>query len=244
MSISRRIKSGAIVCGMTRLIAILLLLSCAAMCHAIPREFKLTEPSRPANLFEAADEHEESAIEQYVSNSKWRPLSLEWHLGLIGAKRTMWSGAMGVGFPITGLIGFSVRAEYNMDLGASRDYRPQTRSVVLEPGVRFHLDFDENIALYSQHGLAIGLRLDYFKLDKRLNDDDLGQILSIGVGTVNTVGLEFGTRQYRGYVETGLRTQFQVFQQADNDVKDYRRDIQEGFRFQWLVCRVGFRLYL
>jgi hypothetical protein len=202
-------------------------------------------PVRDVQLFEVSDEPEAEGdrLEEYSAASQWRPVSLEAHVGLIGSKRTMWSGAMGTAIPLYSSISLALRAEYNMELGASRDYRPQTRGFLFEPGVRLHLDFHEHVALYSQHALSVVYRLDYYKLDPRRAGDDRGVVSSFGAGTANSVGLEFGERTWRGYVETGLRTQFIIFQTSDEDAKGFEDDIREDFRFQWLVIRAGVRFY-
>ena len=216
---------------------------------AAERSFEDFIPTeRDFALFEVQDESTESestgsTFSELEAASEWRSFSLEASVGLIASKRTMWSGSIGAAVPLFANVSLALRAEYNMELGASRPYRPQTRAFLFEPGVRFHLDFDEYVAFFSQHGLSATYRLDYFQLDDRVSDSDQGVVSSLAIGAVNTVGLEFGERTWRGYVSTGLRTAFVIYQDADEDAKGFKDDIREGFRFQWLVFRAGFRFY-
>ncbi|MBZ0136549.1 MAG: hypothetical protein K8I27_09270 [Planctomycetes bacterium] len=233
---------------MHRCFAILLILLGAGWLKAELALEDFTPTERDFELFEVADEPGETAtegntFEQIEANSQWRSLSLEGSVGLIGAKRTMWSGSVGVAIPLFTSVSLVLRAEYNMELGASRAYRPQTRGLLFEPCIRLHLDFDESVAFFSQHGLSAIYRFDYFKLDDRVSDSDRGLVSSFALGTVHSVGLEFGERTWRGFVETGFRTSFVLVQSANDDVKGFKDDIREDFRFQWLVLRAGVRFY-
>lgn len=234
--------------GMLRLTAFVLLLCVPCSLRAGQAFEDFSPTARDFRLFEISDEPASTPdsterFSEIQAASRWRSFSLDASVGLIGSKQTMWSGSVGVAIPLVNSLSFAIRAEYNMELGASRTYRPQTRAFQLEPGVRFHLDFDEYVAFFTEHGLSVGYRLDYFKLDERLNDSDRGLVSSLGIGSVNTIGLEFGERTWRGYVTSGLRTQFMIYQHADEDVEGFRDDIRDGFRFQWLVFRAGVRLY-
>lgn len=233
---------------MLRLTVILLALVCAAALSAerMFEDFKPTE--RDFQLFEVQDQPAEpentgSTFSEIEAASEWRSFSLEGSVGLIATKRTMWSGALGAAVPIFNNVSLAFRGEFNMELGASRDYRPQTRAFILEPCVRFHLDFDEWVGFFSEHGLSVVYRLDYFQLDDRVADSDQGVVSSLGIGAVTTIGLEFGERTWRGYVSSGLRTQFVIYQDADEDTKGFKDDIRDGFMFQWLVFRAGVRFY-
>lgn len=233
---------------MLHAIAIFLIVLCGSTLAAERLFEDFTPTERDFALFEVSDETAEpettgSSFSDIEAASQWRSFSLEASVGLIASKRTMWSGSLGAGVPIFDNVSLSFRAEYNMELGASRPYRPQTRGLIFEPGVRFHLDFDEYVAFFSQHGLSAVYRLDYYKLDDRISDSDLGTVSSLGIGVVTTVGLEFGERTWRGYVSTGLRTSFVIYQDADEDVKGFKDDIRDGFRFQWLVFQAGVRFY-
>ena len=229
-----RTFSGAATGGcMLRFLASLLVVISAGSLAA-QRSFEdFTPDERDFALFEVQDETSESestgsTFSQIEAASQWRSFSLEASVGLIGSKRTMWSGSIGAAIPLFSSVSLALRAEYNMELGASRSYRPQTRGFLFEPCVRFHLDFDDYVAFFSQHGLSASYRLDYFQLDDRVSDSDIGLVNSLGVGAVNTVGLEFGEKTWRGYVSTGLRTQFVIYQDADEDAKGYKDDIREG----------------
>lgn len=216
----------------------------AGMCAASGLDFDT--PRRASNLFASTTGEGETSKTNFdglVDRSSWRDLTLEGYNGLIGAKHTNWSAGLGLGFSIYRNIAIVIRAEYNMELGAQRDYRPQTRALMLEPTVRLHLDFSDYVALFSNHGPSITARYDFYQLDDRVSDSDLGRVTSFGVGTVNTVGLEFGDDFVRGFVETGLRTHFVIVQDADQDVEGFKDDIRDNIRFQWIVVRIGVRLH-
>jgi len=233
---------------MLRSIAIVFMMLCGGVLTAEAKFEDFKPGDRDFELFEVQDTTAEpestgSTFSEIEAASEWRSFSLEGSVGLIASKRTMWSGSLGAAIPLFDNVSLALRAEYNMELGASRDYRPQTRAFLLEPCVRFHLDFADYVAFFSQHGLSVSYRFDYFQLDDRIADSDQGLVSSFGVGVVNSVGLEFGERTWRGYVSTGFRTQFVLFQTADEDAEGFRDDIRDDFRFQWLVLRAGVRFY-
>lgn len=229
---------------MLRCCLVLLFLLGAGSCFGSGFDFR--PPGRSVNLFESAGGGEDDAsasLDGMIERSSWRNISIEGYNGLVAARQSNWSGGLGVSFGVWKAVSISIRTEFNMQLGAVRDNRPQTRALMLEPTVRLHLDFHEHVALFSNHGPSVSARFDYYRLDDRVSDNDLGRVTSIGVGTVNTVGLEFGNDFVRGFVETGLRTQIMVFQDADQDVEGFRDNIRDDNRFQWLVFRIGVRLY-
>lgn len=230
---------------MPRLLALLILLSCAGLVHT--RDLgRFAHGPRTADLFKAQTEQPKSAEDtarDMMEQSKWRTFSGEIWGGIVASKFPAFSGGLGFAFKVSGGIAVSIRVEYDQELGNPRDYRPQLRGAYLEPGVRLHLDFHPNIALYSNHGISVHAGWAYFQLDKRLVDSGLGKVFQLGVGTANVVGLEFGDDFVRGFAETGLRTQFMIIQQADKEIKGYQDDLREGLRFQWLAIRLGVRLY-
>lgn len=230
---------------MPRLLALLILLSAASCLQAMSLG-QFAHGPRTADLFKAQAQPPKSAEETasaMMVASKWRGFSGELWGGIVASKFPAFSGGLGFAFKVADSIAVALRVEYDQQLGDPRDYRPQLRGAYLEPGVRLHLDFHPNIALYSNHGISVHAGWAYFQLDKRLVDSGLGKVFQLGVGTANVIGLEFGDDFVRGFAETGLRTQFMIIQEADKEVKGYQDDLREGLRFQWLAIRLGVRLY-
>lgn len=190
-------------------------------------------PAQPKSKFEAIEEA-----------SRWRGVEFENFSGLVAAKRSMLSLGVGLGFQAYRSLSVIFRVDFNNDVGQPRDFRPQVRALTFEFAVRHHHDFDEHVAFYGTHGLNFAAQLAYFKLDETRDGTDLGIVTSLGAGTNNFFGLEFGNRTWRGFVETGLRLQFFFLQDSDNKaVEGYEDDIQRGFLAQWVVARFGIRVY-
>lgn len=212
--------------------------------------FDSFERVTPRNIFAAAEggdaDSEASAgstFEQLLEQSQWRGMMIEGWGGIVAAKYPMWEGGFGFAFDVWKELSVAIRLEYNHDLGSVRTYRPQLRTLLLEPGVRFHLDFDESVAFFSNHGPSITAQLASYALDERADGTDQGTIFSLGLGTAHTIGLEFGPRDWRGFVETGLRTEFVLVQSGDREVRGFRDNLRDDFRFQWIVLRGGVRFY-
>jgi hypothetical protein len=182
-------------------------------------------------------------MQEMMERSSWRGLNGEIYGGIIGSKHSMWSGGLGLSFGIYRSMALSFRAEYNQELGASRDYRPQLRTAIFEPGVRFHLDFHEHVAFYSTHALMAAAQYAFYKIDQRTSGSDLNLVFSLAIGTTHSVGLEFGDDFLRGFVETGFRAHIVIYQDADERVRGFRDNLRDDFRFQWLVFRLGARFY-
>ncbi|MBK9975620.1 MAG: hypothetical protein IPP14_12685 [Planctomycetes bacterium] len=224
-----------------------LLTTCAAPLCA--QNFEVTRTTtRRAALFQTAeapapkaDDNTFAAIEE---KSKWRGIELEAWGGVVAAKRSMITTGLGVGFHLLNTMSLVFRLDYDHNLGSARDFRPQIRQGTLEAAVRFHVDFAENVAFYGTHGINLVAQFAYFQLDETRDGTDLGVVTSLGLGTVNSFGLEFGNKTWRGFVETGFRTQFFFIQDSDERaVRGYEDDIRKAFRFQWLAARLGVRLY-
>lgn len=205
---------------------------------------------RVTNLFDTAEtsasapaETAGSTFEQIIAQSQWRQLMIEGWGGIVAAKYPMWEAGFGFAFEVKQELSVSIRLIYNHELGNVRSYRPQLRTLLLEPSVRFHLDFDENVAFFTDQGLSFTGQLASYALDERTAGTDKGSIFSLGVGTIHTIGLEFGPRDWRGFVETGLRTEFVVLQSGDDEVDGFRDNLREDYRFQWIVLRGGVRFY-
>jgi hypothetical protein len=226
-----------------------LLLAVIVVCagHAVAQGFDITRnPARQTRLFAAADEpaKETNTFEAIQEKSKWRGLGVEVHGGVIASKRSMFTAGVGMSFHLTNTMSLVARLDYNHNIGPGRDYRPQVRGAAVEVGVRFHIDFADFVAFYGTHGINISGQLAYFKLDESKDGTTLGLVTSFGAGTVNVFGLEFGDRTWRGFVESGLRTQFFFLQNSDEDaVEGFEDDIRTDFRFQWIVARIGVRFY-
>lgn len=230
---------------MQRLVALLILLALAGVAHGMDLGHFSHGP-RAADLFKAQSEQpakSEDPVRDMMEKSKWRSFSGEVWGGVVASKFPAFEGGLGFAFKVSGSIAVSIRVAYDQQLGDPRDYRPQLRGLYLEPGVRLHLDFHPNVALYSNHGLSVHAGFAYFQLNKRIVQSGLGEVFQFGVGTANVIGLEFGDDFIRGFAETGLRTQFMIIQQADREVRGYQDDLREGLRFQWLALRGGIRLY-
>lgn len=204
-------------------------------------------PGRAAHLLPAAEEStpaSSTTFESMQENSRWRNLCLEAHTGVIAARRSMLTAGLGVDFHLLNSMSLVARVDYNHDLGQAREFRPQIRGAAVEVGVRFHIDFADNVAFYGTHGINIAGQIAYFQLDESRDGTTLGAVTSLGAGTVNVFGLEFGDKTWRGFVESGLRTQFYFLQNSDEDaVEGFEDDIRTDFRFQWIVARAGVRFY-
>lgn len=229
----------------TLLLAVLVV--CAAPLCA--QSFEITRSAgRKAALFQTApapeskpDENTFAAMEE---RSRWRGIELEAWGGVIAAKRSMISTGLGFGFHLLDTMSLVFRLDYDHNLGSARDFRPQIRQGTLEAAVRFHVDFADNVAFYGTHGINLVAQFAYFQLDETRDGTDLGVVTSMGLGTVNSFGLEFGNKTWRGFVETGFRTQFFFIQDSDERaVRGYEDDIRKAFRFQWIAARLGVRLY-
>lgn len=205
------------------------------------------KPGRTARLLPAAEDPaaaESNTFEAMQEKSKWRGLCLEAHTGVIAAKRSMLTAGIGMDFHLVNTMSLVARIDYNHDLGQGRDFRPQIRGAAVEVGVRFHIDFADSVAFYGTHGINIAGQIAYFQLDETKNGTTLGAVTSMGAGTVNVFGLEFGDKTWRGFVESGLRTQFYFLQNSDEEaVEGFEDDIRTDFRFQWIVARAGVRFY-
>jgi hypothetical protein len=182
-------------------------------------------------------------IREMMERSQWRGLNLEVYGGIIATKHSMWSAGLGLSFGIFRSMSLSFRAEYNQELGAARDYRPQLRTAIFEPGVRFHLDFHESVALYSTHSLMIAAQYAFYQLDQRVAGSDLNLVFNLAAGSTHSVGLEFGDDFIRGFVETGFRLHIVIYQDADERVTGFQDNLRDEFTFQWLVFRLGARFY-
>lgn len=214
----------------------------------IAQAFDIARPPRRAvRLLVTADDTPaggDNSFEAMQENSKWRGLCLEAHTGVIAAKRSMLTAGIGMDFHLANAMSLVARIDYNHDLGQGRDFRPQIRGAAVEVGVRFHIDFADSVAFYGTHGINIAAQLAYFQLDETRDGTTIGTVTSIGAGTVNVFGLEFGDKTWRGFVESGLRTQFFFLQNSDEDaVEGFEDDIRTDFRFQWIVARAGVRFY-
>src|SRR5690606_36625736 len=159
---------------MSRWIVVLLLVAGPAAAQeftveraAIVRALFQDTTEQPA---EEADPDSQAAapVREAVISAQWRGLNLEAWGGIIGSKHSMWSLGLGLSFSVTDNIALAFRAEYNQELGAARDYRPQLRTAIFEPGVRFHLDFHDRIALYTNHGLSVAAQYAFYKVDGRV----------------------------------------------------------------------------
>lgn len=226
---------------------VVLLVVVAGSAGLCAESFEITRAARPrVGLLAAAEEGgaDRNTFEAIQEKSRWRALGVEAHGGVIAARRSMFTAGLGMNFHLVHSMSLSARLDYNHDLGQARDFRPQIRGAALEVGVRFHIDFDDSVAFYGTHGINLAAQLAYFQLDKTRDGDTLGVVTSFGAGTVNVFGLEFGSRTWRGFVETGLRTQFLFLQNSDKEaVEGYEDDIAGDFRYQWIVARAGVRFY-
>ncbi len=202
------------------------------------------QPAEEAPAKEPAAATPGDRIREWMEVSQWRGLNLEAYGGIIATKHSMWSGGIGLSFGIYRAMSLSFRAEYNQELGAARDYRPQLRTAIFEPGVRFHLDFHESIALYSTHSLMVAAQYAFYQLDQRVSGSDLNLVFSLAAGSTHSVGLEFGDDFVRGFIETGFRAHIVILQDADERVRGFQDNLREEFTFQWLVFRLGVRFYL
>jgi hypothetical protein len=193
---------------------------------------------------EPAPEAPKTRFEQIEEASRWRGIEIENYAGLVAAKRSMVSLGVGFGFRADRSLSVIFRLDFNNDIGQARDFRPQVRALTFEFAVRHHHDFSEHVAFYGTHGLNFAAQLAYFQLDETLHGTDLGTVTSLGAGTNNFFGLEFGNRTWRGFAETGLRLQYFFLQNSDEEaVEGYEDDIQKGFFAQWVVARLGIRVY-
>lgn len=230
---------------MARAMLILLVLLAAGLSA---QSLEITrKPGRAAQLLPAAEETSPTSptsLEAMQDNSRWRGLCLEAHTGVIAAKRSMLTAGIGMDFHLVNSMSLVARLDYNHDLGQAREFRPQIRGATVEVGVRFHIDFAESVAFYGTHGINIAGQIAYFQLDESRDGTTLGAVTSLGAGTVNVFGLEFGDKTWRGFLESGLRTQFYFLQDSDEDaVEGFQDDIAGDFRFQWIVARAGVRFY-
>ncbi len=233
---------------MLRLSALLIALACclgALHAHDLGR---FPAGRRVANLFKAQPEAADGKsgtepAKSLIDASKWRSLNAEIWGGVVASKHTTFSAGLGFGFKLMSNISLNFRLEYNQELGTARTYRPQVRAACFEPTVRFHFDFDPMIAFYTDHGLSASAGYYYYQVDKRISGSGLGKVFMLTLGTVHTAGLEFGDDFTRGFIETGLRTNFALIQSADKSVKGFQDNLREDGRFQWLVFRAGLRLY-
>jgi hypothetical protein len=185
----------------------------------------------------------EGRIREMMERSQWRGLNAEVYGGVIATKHSMWTAGLGLSFGIFRSMSLSFRAEYNQELGAARDYRPQLRTAIFEPGVRLHLDFHESVALYSNHSLMIAAQYAFYQLDQRVSGSDVNLVFNLAAGSTHSVGLEFGDDFIRGFVETGFRLHIVVLQDADERVTGFKDNLRDEFTFQWLVFRLGARFY-
>lgn len=226
---------------------ILLLVLCGCALEARPFDMPRAPFTRSLSLQEQptpAPEAPKSRFEQIEEASRWRGLEFENFSGLVAAKRSTLSLGVGLGFHAYRSLSVIFRVDFNNDIGQARDFRPQVRQLTFEFAVRHHHDFSEHVAFYGTHGLNVTAQLAYFQLDETLHGTDLGLVTSIGAGTNNLFGLEFGNRTWRGFAETGLRLQYFFLQDSDEPaVEGYEDDIQRGFFAQWIVARFGIRVY-
>lgn len=235
---------------MGRSLLLAVVLACCTTCLAQAFDVGLV-PRRAQPLFTTAEEPaKESANEEPMTlsamqeRSKWRKLGLEAWTGGIAARRSMYTAGVGMNFHLVNTLSLAARLDYNHDVGNARKFRPQVRGGALEVGVRFHIDFAESVAFYGTHGINVAVQLAYFQLDESRDGTTLGVVTSLGAGTTNVFGLEFGSRTWRGFFETGLRTQFFFLQNSDEDaVEGFEDDIAADFRFQWIIGRIGLRFY-
>lgn len=204
--------------------------------------------TRVANLFKAqaesgGDKSAEEPSKTLIEASKWRSLNAEIWGGIVASKHTTFSAGLGFGFKLMSNLSLNFRLEYNQELGTARSYRPQVRAAYFEPTVRFHFDFDPMIAFYTDHGLSASAGYYYYQVDERITGSGVGKVFMLTLGTAHTAGLEFGDDFTRGFIETGLRTNFALLQSADRSVRGFQDNLREDGRFQWLVFRAGLRLY-
>lgn len=224
------------------------LLCCGPLCAA---EFDIIRKPAVRALFQAQEsptapeaDVPRDTLDEILAASGWRDLGMEAWVGLIAAKRSMLTAGLGLEFNLDNSMSMGFRLDYNNDVGQPRDFRPQVRGATLETTVIFHLDFARDVAFYTGHGINATIQLAYFKLDEAIHGTELGVVTSIGAGTVNTAGLEFGTRNWRGFAETGLRTQIMITQSANEEsVEGYKDDVRRAFTIQWIVARIGVRYY-
>lgn len=228
-----------------------LLIAALCCCGALgAQSFDFARKPLSRALFAADDQPAQPAGDSMFTypaineRAAWRGVNLEVWSGVIAAKRSMVTLGLGLGFNLSGFMALVFRVDYNNDLGVAREFRPQVRQATFEAGVRLHIDLDENIAFYGNHGINLAGQLAYFKLNEATQGTDLGIVTSFGFGTADYFGLEFGNKHYRGFVETGVRTQFFVIQSADVEAAEgFEDDIRNAFRVQWVVLRAGFRYY-
>jgi len=180
-------------------------------------------------------------LEQLLEGSQWRGYSADIFGGMAVGRRPLWNAGGVFSMKLSGPYSLVARASYMQELGGTRSFRPQVRGGLLETGVRIHLDVHDKVAVISDHAIAGSYKAAYFKKDGENNRVSRASMISLG--TTHTLGLEFGDRQWRGYVETGLRTSFPLFVDSDRNAASFRSSLRRDYRFQWIVFRAGVRLY-
>ncbi len=139
-------------------------------------------------------------------------------------------GGLGLETPVYGTFGVQFRVAYGFSSKVEADQNKQTRNdkvwgVTADLGTVFRWPVSDSIRINVAGGPSV-------MYATRSHDPGTASM----AGVYAMFGADFGTFNFSGFVETGVRVGFDLGS-TDDDVRD-------ATVFQWEVVRIGIRIYL